>query len=183
MSRADDLWSMFYLLIEFIRGALPWRQVGDKNEVCKMKEQIGALRLIDGMPGEMQNFVEHLESLGYYDEPNYEMLVGCLRSILNRIGVKDEDPFDWEKPREPPEPVPDEIQNMEPGSESVRKMKPGSDQIRKVEPVPDLVRNVEQVSHLVLQMEQLGVKQIPPAQQPSPGSSGVFRRRQLQDYE
>ena len=33
MGRQDDLWSLFYMLAEFLQGALPWRRIKDKDEV------------------------------------------------------------------------------------------------------------------------------------------------------
>ena len=39
MSRGDDLWSLFYMLTEFLQGQLPWRKIKDKDEVgCKIFE-------------------------------------------------------------------------------------------------------------------------------------------------
>lgn len=30
MGRHDDLWSLFYMLVEFAVGQLPWRKIKDK---------------------------------------------------------------------------------------------------------------------------------------------------------
>ncbi len=30
MSRRDDLWSVFYMIVEFAQGGLPWRKLKDK---------------------------------------------------------------------------------------------------------------------------------------------------------
>src|SRR5690242_6883601 len=40
MGRHDDLWSLFYILVEFLHGSLPWRKVKDKDEVGKLKEDM-----------------------------------------------------------------------------------------------------------------------------------------------
>jgi tau tubulin kinase len=34
MGRHDDIWSLFYMLVEFLQGSLPWRRIKDK--VTKM---------------------------------------------------------------------------------------------------------------------------------------------------
>lgn len=33
MGRHDDLWSLFYMLVEFMVGQLPWRKIKDKVRV------------------------------------------------------------------------------------------------------------------------------------------------------
>ena len=33
MSRRDDLWSVFYMIVEFAQGGLPWRKLKDKASV------------------------------------------------------------------------------------------------------------------------------------------------------
>ena len=33
MGRHDDLWSLFYMIVEFVNGQLPWRKIKDKEQV------------------------------------------------------------------------------------------------------------------------------------------------------
>lgn len=33
VGRRDDLWSLFYVLVELVNGQLPWRRLNDKKEV------------------------------------------------------------------------------------------------------------------------------------------------------
>ena len=33
--RHDDLWSLFYMLVEFANGQLPWRKIKDKEQVSE----------------------------------------------------------------------------------------------------------------------------------------------------
>lgn len=35
MGRHDDLWSLFYMLVEFVNGQLPWRKIKDKEQVSR----------------------------------------------------------------------------------------------------------------------------------------------------
>ena len=39
LSRADDLWSVFYVFIEFYQGHLPWRKLKSKEDIGEMKKQ------------------------------------------------------------------------------------------------------------------------------------------------
>lgn len=36
MGRHDDLWSLFYMLVEFVNGQLPWRKIKDKEQVSQL---------------------------------------------------------------------------------------------------------------------------------------------------
>lgn len=36
MGRHDDLWSLFYMLVEFVNGQLPWRKIKDKEQVNRI---------------------------------------------------------------------------------------------------------------------------------------------------
>lgn len=41
MGRHDDLWSLFYMLVEFVVGQLPWRKIKDKVKVeVKLKSMM-----------------------------------------------------------------------------------------------------------------------------------------------
>lgn len=39
MGRHDDLWSLFYMLVEFVNGQLPWRKIKDKEQASKMQNK------------------------------------------------------------------------------------------------------------------------------------------------
>lgn len=65
MGRHDDLWSLFYMLIEFMHGSLPWRKTKEKDEVGKMKETITINKLLEGLPQGLHEFAAHLQQLRY----------------------------------------------------------------------------------------------------------------------
>uniref|UniRef100_A0A914CIC9 Protein kinase domain-containing protein n=1 Tax=Acrobeloides nanus TaxID=290746 RepID=A0A914CIC9_9BILA len=96
MGRQDDLWSLFYMLAEFMQGALPWRKIKDKDEVGRMKEDVNFDNLLDGCPQELAQIPAHLKTLSYHDDPDYEMLEKSLRSIMSRLEINMDDPYDWE---------------------------------------------------------------------------------------
>ena len=97
LGRHDDLWSLFYMMVEFANGQLPWRKIKDKEQVGIMKEKYDHRLLLKHLPSDFRQFLEHLQSLEYADKPDYAMLLGLFERTMKRRGVRDTDPFDWEK--------------------------------------------------------------------------------------
>lgn len=97
MGRHDDLWSLFYMLVEFVNGQLPWRKVKDKEQVGVMKEKYDHRLLLKHLPSDFRQFLDHISSLDYHDKPDYSVLVGLFEHCMKRRGVRESDPYDWEK--------------------------------------------------------------------------------------
>uniref|UniRef100_A0AC34Q7M6 Protein kinase domain-containing protein n=1 Tax=Panagrolaimus sp. JU765 TaxID=591449 RepID=A0AC34Q7M6_9BILA len=95
MGRHDDLFSLFYMLVEFLQGALPWRKIKDKDEVGRMKEEANYEQLLEGCPSELLQIPLHLKTLGYSDEPDYDLLETILRGVISRLQINMDDPYDW----------------------------------------------------------------------------------------
>lgn len=98
MGRHDDLWSLFYMLVEFVVGQLPWRKIKDKEQVGTMKEKYDHTLLLKNMPSEFRTFLEHIQSLDYYDKPDYALLHNLFEQCIRRKSIKEVDHYDWEKP-------------------------------------------------------------------------------------
>lgn len=62
-----------------------------------MKEKYDHRLLLKHLPSDLKQFLEHIQSLGYADKPDYAMLASLFERCMKRRGVKDSDPFDWEK--------------------------------------------------------------------------------------
>lgn len=85
-SRRDDIESLAYVLIYFLKGRLPWQQIGKpvhatpaaakqrKERVLEMKMAISAEELCDGLPMELIYFLNHCRGLGFEEKPNYAYL-------------------------------------------------------------------------------------------------------------
>jgi len=43
MGRHDDLWSLFYMLVEFVVGQLPWRKIKDKVNLAVKPNSMGEI--------------------------------------------------------------------------------------------------------------------------------------------
>ncbi|CAF3399089.1 unnamed protein product [Rotaria sp. Silwood1] len=97
MGRHDDLWSLFYMLIEFVTGQLPWRRIKDKEQVGQMKEKYDHAIFLKSLPSEFKQFLEHIQALHYEDKPDYEFLQNLFRTSIARRAYKESDLYDWEK--------------------------------------------------------------------------------------
>lgn len=97
LGRHDDLWSVFYMLVELAVGQLPWRRIRDKEEAGDVKAQYDHGRLIKTMPFEFYTFLGHLKDLTYFQKPDYTMLINLLHSSMKRLGIHDSDLYDWEQ--------------------------------------------------------------------------------------
>lgn len=61
LSRRDDLWSVLYLLIEFLTGQLPWRKLKDKEEIGLLKIHFNSPELVRDLPPSYLTFMQHLQ--------------------------------------------------------------------------------------------------------------------------
>jgi len=97
LGRHDDLWSLFYMLVEFHQGQLPWRKDKDKNEVMKKKKETPPEVLLQGMEKEYRQMMKDLDGLKFASAPDYPRHREQLQSIMARRRYSDDDPFDWEE--------------------------------------------------------------------------------------
>lgn len=85
------------MLVEFANGQLPWRKIKDKEQVGLMKEKYDHRLLLKHLPSDFKQLMEHLQALEYADKPDYAMISGIFERTMKRRGVRESDPFDWEK--------------------------------------------------------------------------------------
>ncbi|KAL4128827.1 hypothetical protein PRIC2_007807 [Phytophthora ramorum] len=86
----DDLWSWFYLVMDFMRGELPWAadaQLKNRQTVLRLKEhytETNPSLLVEGLAGaaELLEMMDYLQSLKYGDFPDY----GKVRKQLQAVG-------------------------------------------------------------------------------------------------
>lgn len=96
MGRHDDLWSLFYVLVEFVAGQLPWRRLRDKEQVGQIKQNLDHTLLLKHLPTEFGLFLNHIQSLTYFDEPDYSVLYEIIDNSIQREKIRLSDPYDWE---------------------------------------------------------------------------------------
>ncbi|XP_037602066.1 tau-tubulin kinase 2 isoform X2 [Sebastes umbrosus] len=97
MGRHDDLWSLFYMLVEFLVGQLPWRKIKDKEHVGKLKDTYDHRLMLKHLPAEFGVFLEHIASLDYFTKPDYQLLMSVFDNSMKTYNVVENDPYDWER--------------------------------------------------------------------------------------
>eukprot|EP00164_Ancoracysta_twista_P002583 GFYU01003438.1.p1 GENE.GFYU01003438.1~~GFYU01003438.1.p1 ORF type:complete len:595 (+),score=132.55 GFYU01003438.1:62-1846(+) len=77
-ARRDDLESLGYVLIYFLRGRLPWQGYGDgdeaRDEVGRLKRVLSAEELAKGFPDCFAKYIEYVRNLKFEDIPDYEKM-------------------------------------------------------------------------------------------------------------
>jgi tau tubulin kinase len=96
LGRRDDLWSLFYVLVEFVKGTLPWRKLKEKEQIGEMKIQYNNIHFVSDLPPEFSSFMEHLQTLQYQDKPDYDYLHSLLYNLYCKLGGNENTAFDWE---------------------------------------------------------------------------------------
>ena len=100
-SRRDDLESIGYIIMYFIRGSLPWQglKVNKKEDrykkICEKKKETSAKDLCAGFPKEFEDFVTYTRNLQFTEVPDYNHLRNLLKSILKKNGFSNDFFYDW----------------------------------------------------------------------------------------
>mmetsp|Transcript_11198 Transcript_11198/g.31417 ORF Transcript_11198/g.31417 Transcript_11198/m.31417 type:complete len:371 (-) Transcript_11198:49-1161(-) len=100
-SRRDDIESLGYVLMYFLRGSLPWQ--GLKAGTKKLKyEKISERKmatplevLCRGFPSEFIHYFQYCRSLRFDDKPDYVFLRKLFRELFMREGYGYDYVFDW----------------------------------------------------------------------------------------
>ncbi|XP_051186432.1 casein kinase 1 isoform X3 [Lolium perenne] len=100
-SRRDDLESVGYLLLYFLRGSLPWQglKAGTKKQkydrISEKKMLTPAEVLCKSYPSEFISYFHYCRSLRFEDRPDYSYLKKLFRDVFVREGYQFDYVFDW----------------------------------------------------------------------------------------
>ena len=100
-SRRDDLESIGYSLIYFIKGELPWQnvRVHDKKEkyrlIANIKMNTPVEILCKGLPAEFLVYMNYVRSLEFTDEPDYKYLKRLFRTLFIKNNFTMDYNYDW----------------------------------------------------------------------------------------
>ena len=103
-SRRDDIESIGYMMVYFLKKRLPWQSItGNKKierylKIYKMKKNIAPEKLCEGLPPEMAEYIAYAKNLEFEQEPDYKFLKNLFDKILKRINTSNENLiFSWIK--------------------------------------------------------------------------------------
>ncbi|KAK6730262.1 hypothetical protein RB195_006994 [Necator americanus] len=71
--RHDDLWSLFYMLVEMLIGSLPWKNMNDHAATEREKTEKEP-ELLEQSPKEFELYLIHIKQLGYEITPGGQCL-------------------------------------------------------------------------------------------------------------
>ncbi|RWR78076.1 casein kinase 1-like protein 2 [Cinnamomum micranthum f. kanehirae] len=100
-SRRDDLESLGFVLMYFLRGSLPWQglKAGTKKQkyekISEKKVSTSIEALCRGYPTEFASYFHYCRSLRFDDKPDYAYLKRIFRDLFIREGFQFDYVFDW----------------------------------------------------------------------------------------
>ena len=102
-SRKDDLESLFYVILYFFRGSVPWQNLKIKSRVERfnvindIKKKINYKVLCQNLPDKLYDFGMYVKNLKFEEDPNYKYMQKLFYSILADICEENDDKFSWIK--------------------------------------------------------------------------------------
>jgi casein kinase I family protein HRR25 len=100
-SRRDDMESLAYVLMYFLRGSLPWQglKAATKKQkydrIMEKKMTTPTEFLCRGFPSEFSIYLNYCRSLRFDDKPDYSYLRKLFRDLFVREGFQYDYVFDW----------------------------------------------------------------------------------------
>ncbi|XP_014514943.1 casein kinase 1-like protein 3 [Vigna radiata var. radiata] len=100
-SRRDDLESLGYVLLYFLRGSLPWQNLKAAtkkqkyDKICEKKVATPIEVLCKSHPVEFASYFHYCHSLTFDQRPDYGFLKRLFRDLFAREGYDFDYVFDW----------------------------------------------------------------------------------------
>lgn len=100
-SRRDDLESVGYVLVYFLRGNLPWQglKVANKeykyNKIAERKISTQVEKLCQGLPSEFVTYINYTRALRFDQDPDYAYLRKLFRDLFIRTAYEFDSVYDW----------------------------------------------------------------------------------------
>jgi serine/threonine protein kinase len=99
LGRRDDMESLAYILIYFLRGSLPWQNLSCGSQ-AKCKQRTTPRDLCHNLPAEFCAFLEYCRSLGFEEKPDYGYISDLFNNPSSQEGFQNNVAFDWDFDKE-----------------------------------------------------------------------------------
>jgi serine/threonine protein kinase len=100
-TRRDDLESIGYILVYFLRGSLPWQGMQAKDDkekhrnILESKRSNSPEKLCAGLPREFAAYLSYTRSLAFDESPDYSKWRSRFAALLGQHGWTLDWKFDW----------------------------------------------------------------------------------------
>ncbi|CAM9140283.1 unnamed protein product [Ectocarpus sp. 12 AP-2014] len=101
-SRRDDLESIGFVLVYFLKGSLPWQGLKARNAkrkykiIMERKQAISIQQLCQGLPQQFAEYLAYCRSLKFEAKPNVPYLQGLLRELYKVQGHSPSGTPEWD---------------------------------------------------------------------------------------
>jgi len=111
-SRRDDLESIGYVLVYFLKGGLPWQGLKAKSAtkkyklIMEKKQSVSIPALCQGCPSQFAEYLAYCRSLKFEAKPNIAYLRGMFRDLFRSQGYTNTNTsldWDWNRLDGPPD--------------------------------------------------------------------------------
>ena len=102
-SRRDDMESLGYVFVYFLKGFLPWmgrntKDIKKKNaEILSIKHHLSVEELCNGLPVEFANYLKAVKSLKFTQKPDYSEYRRMFRDLFINQGFVYDYKYDWDE--------------------------------------------------------------------------------------
>ena len=100
-SKKDDLESLAYIMVYFIKGELPWQNIKAKSrkekysKIYQIKKKTVPNELTNFLPEEMKTFLNYILNLNPKQKPDYNKLNNLINNLMNKYSYSYDLQFDW----------------------------------------------------------------------------------------
>ena len=99
--KKDDLESLAYMMIYFIKGELPWQNLKAKSrkekytKIYQKKKHTVNTELCNFLPDEIKTFLSYILNLNQKQNPDYNKLMNLINNLMKKYGYTNDFQFEW----------------------------------------------------------------------------------------
>ena len=99
--KKDDLESLAYMMIYFIKGELPWQNLKAKSrkekytKIYQKKKHTVNSELCNFLPDEIKTFLNYVLNLNQKQNPDYVKLTNLINNLMKKYGYTNDSQFEW----------------------------------------------------------------------------------------